>query len=379
MTSTRDLWFEPAEFAARLACVQRALADRDLDGLIALDPESITWTTGFFTPAFGYFSLAAIPRQGEPILLCRDVSAYYVRTTCAYSAARYWSDGDDKAAVAAATVCEALGGGRRIGIELDSWRLNVRLYDALRAALAPAELVDVGTLLSGMRLVKSPAEIAYQRRAGRAAEVGMEAGLAAAVPGATERDVAAAVGGAMVKAGSDTTEPGVLSSGERARHLHGTYTDRVLEPGDTLQLECCPHVRHYNARFMRTIKVGRTSQEDHHLAETMIAVQDRALTTVGPGISAAVPDRIYREGILGAGVVDRYTNKTFYSVGLLMEPHGGEWLEATPDCTWLFEVGQTFHSYLLAGGFGFSETITITPDGYERLTNFRRELLVSGG
>ena len=45
------------------------------------------------------------------------------------------------------------------------------------------------------------------------------------------------------------------------------------------------------------------------------------------------------------------------------------------------EVGErgatatmTFHTYVLAKSFGMSETIAVTETGYERLTNFKRQL-----
>jgi Xaa-Pro dipeptidase len=125
------------------------------------------------------------------------------------------------------------------------------------------------------------------------------------------------------------------------------------------------------------MKVGDADSEDHALAKKLIDIQDRALAEVAPGVAAAVPDRIYREGILSSGYEKKYTNKTFYSVGLLLHPSGGEPLEAAPGCTWKFETGMTFHTYLLARGFGFSETICITDNGYERLTNYPRELIVT--
>jgi Xaa-Pro dipeptidase len=91
-----------------------------------------------------------------------------------------------------------------------------------------------------------------------------------------------------------------------------------------------------------------------------------------------VPDRLYREAILGSGLVRSYTNKTFYSIGLMMSPTGAEPLEVTPESEWCFEVGMTFHSYLLVAGFGFSETLVVTLGGFERLTNYPRALIVSG-
>ncbi len=226
-----------------------------------------------------------------------------------------------------------------------------------------------------MRLIKSPAEIAYQRHAAKAAELGMQAAVQTAKAGVTEREVAAAVCSAMISAGSDEPGPGVMSSGERARHLHGGYSDRSLNQGDTLQLECTPSVRNYHARFMRTIKIERSSDQDDRNAELLLDIQDRALNAVGPGLPDA--DQIYREGILASGLTKSYTNKTFYSIGLILRPSGGEPLEATPDCEWLFEPNMTFHTYLLVDGFGFSETIVVTENGYERLTNYSRCLLVT--
>ena len=173
--------------------------------------------------------------------------------------------------------------------------------------------------------------------------------------------------------------PGVLSSGERAFHLHGSYTDRKLEDGQTVQFEVLACVRHYQARFMRTLKLGRASDDDRALAARLIEIQDEALAAVAPGVPAALPDAIYRHGVLGAGLAERYTNKTFYGLGLLLPPSGGEGPEAGPEADWAFEPNMTFHSYVLARDFGFSETILITGDGCERLTTYPRELIVAGG
>lgn len=371
------MWFPRAEFGARLVRVQAALKERGLDALVGFQPETITWVTGFYTRAYSGFQFVVIPASGEPTLACRDVSAFYVDATCAFPKCAFWSDGDDKNAFAVKVIREALGDSSRVGLEMGSWVLSLARFDALKSGLPRTSFVDVGNMCAAMRLIKSPAEIAYQRTAARAAEAGMQAAIDAATVGASERDVAAAACAAMVKAGSDYPGPGVMSSGERARHLHGGYTDRILEKGDTLQYEPTPHVRHYNARFMRTIKIGVATAEERRIADLLIAIQDRALGAVAPGVPAAEADRIYRDGILATGLVRRYTNKTFYSVGLMMNPTDAEPLEATPHCTWQFQAGMTFHSYLLVGSFGFSETIAVTPQGCERLTNYPRALIVT--
>ncbi|MBM7045813.1 MULTISPECIES: Xaa-Pro peptidase family protein [Rhizobium] len=374
--ATPDYWFEREEFLARLHRVQQALREKGLDGLIAFLPETVTWVTGYFTRAYSTLQFAIIPAEGAPTLFCRDVEEYYLDATCVFSDRIMWSDSDDRMKVAAEAIASRIGRSARLGIELSAWPLSAGRYEYLKSALPHVEWKDESDLTPRMRLIKSPAEIAYQRRAARAAEAGMQAAIDSAGAGISEREMAAEICAAMIRAGSDLPGPGVMSSGERAFHLHGGYSDRVLEPGDIVQIETTPNVRHYHARFMRPIRIGPARDDDQHVVELLTSIQDAALREVRPGVSASVPDAIYRNGVLSAGLRETYTNKTFYSVGLLLQPNGGEPLEAAPSSAWTFEPGQTFHTYVLARGFGMSETIVITDNGYERLTNFPRQLFV---
>jgi len=370
-------WFEPAEYHARLARVQTALRARGADALLAFQPESVTWLTGFFTRGYATLQFALVPAEGEPAVFCRDVARYYLERTCVFREYDTWSDAEDRMAAAASFLRARLGHGARVLAELDAWQLSAARYAALTAALPHLRLDDADGLVARLRLRKSPAEITYQRQAAHAAEAGMHAAAATARPGVTERDVAAAIVAALVRAGSDHPGPGPLASGERAFHLHGSFSDRVLRYGDTLQCEVTPAVHHYHARFMRTLKIGTATDAERAKMEAIIAVQDEALAVVRPGVAAAVPDAIYRRGILSRGLRKDYTNKTFYSVGLMFPPTGGEGLEAAPDSAWTFEEGMVFHTYVLADSFGFSETIAITADGHEKLTRYPRELIVT--
>lgn len=374
----KSYWFEPEEFQARLHRVQRALAEQRQDALLAFLPETVTWVTGFFTRGYGSFQFAIIPASGDPIVICRDVEEYYLDSTCIYSERVLWSDSDNKNRIAIDAITEHVGAKEAISIELNAWPLSAGRFEALKSGLPAVSWSDASSLVSEMRLIKSPAEIALQRKAAQAAEAGMSAGIAAATEGASEREMAADICAAMIRAGSDLPGPGVLSSGERAFHLHGGYSDRILRRGDIVQLETTPNSHQYHARFMRPIKVTEATDEDHRIVESLIRIQDSAIAEVGPGVPATVPDAVYREGVLSAGLREVYTNKTFYSVGLLLQPSGGEPLEAHPGAQWSFEPGMTFHTYVLARGFGMSETLTVTDAGFERLTNYPRQLFVGG-
>ncbi len=370
-------WFTSTEHRRRLAAVGAALASYDLGGVVLFQPETITWLTGYFTRAYGTFQFAVFRPGADPVVFCRDAEIYYHQRTSAFPERRTWGDEDDAFGRGLETIQEIVGTGKRLGVDLTAWPLNAARYKRLADAFGADRIVDIGSTMAKLRFIKSPAEIALMRRAGRAAEAGMAAAIATARAGISERELAAVICDALVRAGSDLPGPGVLSSGENALHLHGSYTDRVLATGDTVQLETLPCVRHYHARFMRPIKVGRATAEERALVQGLVEAQDEALALVKPGTPARIPDAAYRDGLLRRGVVRSYARKTFYSIGLLLAPSGGEPLEAHPSADWAFEPGMTLHTYLLVQGFGMSETIAITDSGYERLTKFDRRLFVT--
>ena len=371
-------WFKKSEYEARLTRVQAELKARGLCGLLAFQPETVTWLTGFFTRGYGSFQLAIIPVQGNPTIVCRDVEEYYLDATSVFPSRKMWTDSDSPVEVAAKATQACLGmTAATVGVETAAWPLNAARYEHLKNLLPNYIFTEESKLIGKMRLTKSPAEIALQRLAGKAAEAGMQAAIESAGLGVSEREIAAEVCGAMIRAGSDLPGPGVMSSGERAFHLHGGYSDRILKRGDIVQIETTPNVRHYHARFMRPILIGEANDEDQQIVESLIEIQDAALKEVAPGVPATIPDAVYRDGVLSRGLRDTYTNKTFYSIGLLLQPTGGEILEATSSCDWNFEKDMTFHTYLLARGFGMSETIAITDTGYERLTRFARQLFTT--
>jgi Xaa-Pro dipeptidase len=63
---------------------------------------------------------------------------------------------------------------------------------ALSAGLTDARIVDASRLVAQVRLIKSPAEIGYLRRAGEIAEIEQRTALAAMHDGVLETEVAAA-------------------------------------------------------------------------------------------------------------------------------------------------------------------------------------------
>lgn len=373
----RELWFERSEFVSRVGRVQDVMRERGVDVLLGVHPASVTYLTGFFSTAYMLFSVAVVPAgaSSEPLTVCRDNEAYWFHRTGAFDRVLFWEDGEKPSEIVARALREAGATSARIGYE-SSWPMSEKLLAAIEGLVPDAEFVDLGDdVIARLREVKSLAELDLIRAAGRAVVAGTEAGIEAARAGVSERDVAAAISSALILAGSDVAGPGPMGSGERAEHLHARYEDRVLQAGDTMNLEVDGCVKEYYARFFRTLKIGHATQAERDLANRLLRLQERAWAEVADGAPVAIPDRIIREGIEAEGIA-RYTNNTFSSIGLTLYPPQRSAL-VVRGSEWRFEAGMAFHSYVKVGAFMFSETIAVTESGYERLTRHPREFIVT--
>ena len=101
-----------------------------------------------------------------------------------------------------------------------------------------AALVDASDLVARVRMVKSPLELDFLRKAAGYTRVAINASLEAIRPGVLDNDVARVGYDAMIAAGSEfmSVQP-IVSSGKRTSYGHTTYRRVPLEVGDNVFLE----------------------------------------------------------------------------------------------------------------------------------------------
>jgi len=171
------------------------------------------------------------------------------------------------------------------GAELMPWPWMRRLAELLpELSLEPAD-----ELLASLRAVKSPAELALLSEAAQVADAGLTAALAAAVPGASERQVCAAGVAAALEAGADFVRYLRVHSGPWSTWSSRwpQATDRRLEEGDVLCLDIIGAYRGYQFDVLRTTIVGqRREQAAIELLEAVHAALDAAIAAARPGHTA---------------------------------------------------------------------------------------------
>jgi len=323
------LHFTTEELAGRRERTCHAMAEQGLDGLLIFRQESMFYLTGYDTFGYVFFQCLYLGQDGRTTLLTRAPDLRQAEQTSCIEDIRIWvdQDGVQPALVLKEILAELGCAGRTLGVEYEAYGLTARNGKALDAALDGfCGLKDASELVSRLRVIKSPAETAYARRAGELADDALAEAEALARPGADEGEILAAMQGAVFKGGGDY--PGnefVIGSGQGALLCRYFSGRRKLDKQDQLTLEWAGAYRHYHAAMMRTLVVGDVPARQREMFEAardaLLAVEARLVPgqTYGDAFDA-------HAGVLdAAGLGSHRLNACGYSLGTTFAPNWMDW------------------------------------------------------
>jgi len=323
------LHFSREELAERRRRTVAAMVAQGLDGLLMFRQESMYYLTGYDTFGYVFFQCLYLGADGRFFLITRSADLRQAQQTSVVDDVRIWVDGPDaKPAEELREILQEYGAkGRRLGVEYEAYGLTAANGKKLDAALAGfATLSDASGLVSRLRVIKSPAEIAYVRRAAELADAAWERAIDLAAPGVDEAEILAAMHSAIfLGGGDDPANEFIIGSGPQALLCRYFSGRRRLDAEDQLTLEWAGTFRHYHAAMMRTLRVGKPPAkqvEMHAVAQEALAATEAAL----------VPGRTFGEAFDAyAGVLDRRgyrharLNATGYSLGTTFAPNWMDW------------------------------------------------------
>lgn len=382
------LHFECGEFERRLTNARAALRERDIAALLVFAPESQYYLTGFDTSGYVFFQCLVLTADDGPVtLLTRRPDLQQARHTSIIEDVRVWYDavGADPTETLQDILAEKGLGGARVGVEMESFGLNARDYERLRRRLAGwCDLVDGSDLVRGLRQRKSPAEVAYVRRAAAIADDMLEAMLAATGPGAFEGDIAAAGQDVLFRAGGDPAPGGpVLGSGPRALLIRSTSGFRHLDPVDQLTTEFASSYRRYTACMMRTVAVGEGNERQRRMFEVTRDAMAAMTEAVSPGRPLGEIDDAHRRVYDRAGYGEARMAACGYTLGATYRPswmdvphllYSGNPAPAEPG------MALFLHAILIDApnrqAMSLGQTVLVTETGREVLTRLVPDYIV---
>src|SRR5271163_3920174 len=227
------LHFSRDEFATRQGRAREEMAKAGLDGLLIFRQESMYYLTGYDTGGYSMFQGMYLGADGALALLTRSADERQACITSIITDIRVWTDreGADPAGELRDMVDDHGGRGQRIGAEYHAYGLTAQRGKMVDAAFAGfCELVDASDLVRLLRLVKSPAELAFLRQAGRLVDEACAVSQRMTVPGASVGAVYGEMMSAIMRGDGDpTASRWPMGAGEEAlpdRARHGLQACR---------------------------------------------------------------------------------------------------------------------------------------------------------
>ncbi|HOQ97794.1 MAG TPA: Xaa-Pro peptidase family protein [Anaerolineae bacterium] len=363
---------------ARIARLQQTMAAKDVDALLILTAADYVYFIGDLRRQ----PRAIIPREGRPILLAFAPEVEEAQLATGLADVRPYSAMHEMM-VAIMGYFKSLGKERpKVAVEME-FATPAFLLERFKLANPRVQLVDSKPLVSPLRQIKAPEEVALIAKAAELADLGIERARQVIGAGVTEAEVALEVEYAVRKAGADRLGfPMFVNSGPRSLWLHGMATDKRIEPGDLVIVDIGPVYRGYNADICRTFSVGEPSEQARELYGLYREMQAVALAAARPGVALHQVEAQTEQVLARGGHKERYLRGLMHGVGL--------GFEETPFPTifpedillplqtgMVLAVGHTTLAVPGIGGVRVEDTVHLTESGPVYLTHAPRETIIT--
>ncbi|MFM9134627.1 MAG: M24 family metallopeptidase [bacterium] len=364
-----------ADLSARLDHAARRADELGLGALLVTPGPDLRYLTGYDAVPLERLTCLVVRGAGQaPVLVAPALERPAAEASPVPALGievRTWQETQDPYALVAALV----GDARSVGLDDRMWAAKVL---ALRAAMPGVEQVLAGTALNGLRMRKSPDEVAALRAAGEAIDRVHARVPALLRPGRTEAEVGRDIAEAILDEGHATVDFVIVASGPNSASPHHEVSDRVMEAGDPVVVDIGGSMPDgYCSDSTRTYVLG---DPDPEFAEHYAALQQAqwaAVACVRPGIACEDVDAVARDLLSARGLGDYFIHRTGHGIGLETheEPYivSGNGLPLDPGMVFSVEPG-----FYVEGRFGarIEDIVACGADGPLVLNNRPRDLCV---
>lgn len=380
------LHFSEAEFKARQSETCRRLNAAGLDGLLLFKQESMYYLTGYDTSGYTMFQGGYIGADGKTALLTRTADRLQSKMTSVFDEIHIWVDGDGVDPSAdLRKMLEGLGcKGRKLGVEYHAYGLTGQRAKMVDAGLEGfCELVDESDLIRLQRLVKSPAELDYVRKAGSLCDDILAISIEKTRPGVNVKSVYGAMMQAIMEAGGDpSASRWPMGSGESALFARYHTGDELVTEQDQVIFEPAAAYRHYHACMMYNIITGQSDDTQIAMNRAAATAIDACQDALKPGITVGALYDLHKKVVGECGYADAALAACGYSLGISYPPTWMDWPMLWTGNPQVIEAGMVFflHMILLDKKSGRSmcigETAIVTEEGCERVNHIPRQVIL---
>ena len=375
----------------RLHELQGHMQNAGLDIALLTDESTIAYYAGFWgylSVEFGRPTFLIVRADGDPTVVTPLMESEMVSAMTWIPDVRTWEDsGQNRWENVLTGIFGTLP--PRLGVEKTVLPGLVRNW--LESASDSVELTDASPLISKMRTVKSPFEIDIMKQAGRVAAAMMSAAQESLAEGVPEYEAALAVINAGTRAAAEfLTAKGweqfvspmihnlqIMQSGMDTSMVHRRASVKKLQAGDPVYFCFCnmAQFKQYKLGFDRMFNISHVSTQAADVQQAAIDAQQAALGAVRPGVTAEAVAEAANEVYRDKGYSPSYRTGRSIGMAYLETP------ELKSGDRTILQAGMTFAvdgGISVDGQYGgrIGDSIVVTAEGFEYLTEYPREVVV---
>ncbi len=377
--------FSPDEFEGRHRRVREQMEREGIDLLLVIHPTNIQYLIGSRTKSYQEFQVLFFTLEDSPLtVLTRlaDVTEFKRESLAVDVVGWGGREPEDPVRVFASVLKRKQFLNRRIGLEVPEFYLHPYNYQRISELLGNTLVCDASLLIHDLKLVKSPAELAYIQKASDIADLAMHSAVQSIADGVSEMEVAGEVYRTLYRNGSDSpASPMNFVSGERTCYGHGAPSERRLHRGDFMHIEYGAAFRRYCTTIGRQFCLGQPSPRMRRIYQVVRDACDASMAEIRPGVPAARPHEAAKKIIADAGMDDYRLHTTGYGISPGYPPSWGEYIHLFGDSTYTLEAGMVLSIeppvFIAAESLGVRiiDNVLVTETGSQVLSRFSRDLL----
>ena len=381
-----------AELEERRERLLEHVRQSELSGYVLFGADYIQYFTGFWFLSNERPVVYAESADGEAAVFVPEFEVERTRAEATFARAESYPEypGTEHPMSILAGVLNDLGIGGTIGADGDGYPGILGYKGPALSAVTGSTVTPLGDVIEAMMARKSEHEVALIRESGRWCAHAHRLLQGYSRPGATEAEASLRAGHeatlAMLEELGDAYGGGLSSSsgvsagyrgqiGLRSSWAHAVAHNIRFQQGDVLVTETSAPIWGYNAELERALVIGEPTDEMRRLFDHTVAAQDVAFAAIRPGSTCADVDGAVMAYFEEHDLLRYWRQHTGHGIGL--RNHEAPFLDVGDSTTlepgMVFTVEPGLYDPTI-GGFRHSDTVLVTDDGVEILTEYPRDL-----